>query len=303
LIAVVVPSAAFVVATHGWLVLAPVPATVAAVEMIRWWRRPERAGHTKLVFGSLACAALVLAAIRPWAFTLLSGDAGSQAQERGYVEHAPWLLGALVAIGLVLLSGFALRHRFGGAELVPFAALMLVSVVAFHAAGWQLELYYPQKVIWAVFVLLAPLAVAGWVRSVTFSRRGSTVSPVGGKLVVLVLVAAAMLTLSRSGFLPLGLTHSSARSTSLALAGSAIASSGSHQLLIVRVNGPDEDRLTSMWGRAARDIRGLPAVDVSEIDFDGITPERMCEIARARGVAAEIATRTPDGLIRRNCRL
>lgn len=294
---VLVSLAAFVVASHGWLVMAVVPLSLAACQL--WSLRPpksrtERASSPGRWAAAVAgSAAVSLLAARPWGFTLLSGDATNQAKENGHIEGAPTVWAVITGLGLALLLFWPLGRSLARIVSIPVTALALIAFVGIRAAGWDLDLYYPRKIVWATLLLLLPLALASWVhlgdRLVgRVTAHGHTRLYRGGAGIATVLLAGLLVLPSVSDLM---FNRPRVPADSVRLAERAVEVGGEYQLIIVDVDGAEADRASSMWGRAARDMRRLPSVDVSEINFETATAEGMCYSAAAVGVPARVVTR------------
>ncbi len=303
---VLVSLAAFVVASHGWLVLAVVPFVLAVRQLWSLRPRPQAAARPSAMAwtaGLAVSAALAVMAARPWVYTLLSGDASRQARENGYIEAPPPLAAVVAASGLTLILFWPAGRSLARRAAVPVGAMACVVVLGFRAAGWDLELYYPRKLVWATTLLLLPLALAAWLHLgdrllVRVSRDGSPNAP---RAIAGLVVLALVTFLVRASVPDLLLNRPRMPADSVRLAERAVESGGQYQLIAVGVGDSDADRASSMWGRAARDMRGLPSLDVSEIDFDGATAAGMCYHATAAGVPAHVITRLQGSLTERTC--
>jgi hypothetical protein len=291
-------SAAFVVASHGWLVLAPVAAAIGAATFLFW-----RAGAPlrRQLALALALGAVALVGARPAIFTLFSGSAQTQAKEPGSIALVPPVLLLMVAAGLMLLTLLCGRDADLLRDTVaPAAALVLASVVGVRAAGWNVGLYYPQKIFWALFVLLAAPAIVGAVVTLQPLLRAVRPAALRGTLVGGAVCAALLLptTAQPRAVEALVLGRTSAGPTTAELASRALAVAAEKQLVAIGVDGETPDLLASMWGRAGRDIRGLPSLDVSNIPWAEATRERVCSGARDAGVTLMLVARSEDGRLR-----
>jgi len=298
--------ASFVVASHGWLVLAVVPLLLTAHQILVLRRRKGSAARGQAIrHWSRVVAlssALALIAIRPWVFTYLSGDATSQAKENGAIAQPPTILalGVAAALALVLFwpSGRALLRSLA----LPVAAFAIMALVGVRAAGWDTDLYYPRKMFWALILLLAPIALACWLHLGDWLIQ--RVLPIAlGRVRVLAGAAVVLLAClsARQAAVDLLLDRPLESPSSVRLAEHALDRGAAFQLVSLSEASSDSNRVASMWGRAARDIRGLQSVDVSEIDFNTATPAVMCARGAAMGVPVHVVTRQFGRLTEQPC--
>jgi hypothetical protein len=73
-------------------------------------------------------------------------------------------------------------------------------------------------------------------------------------------------------------------SSSVSAAERAVDFRPTSQLVVWGVGSPNDDRIASLWGRAARDVRMYPALDVSNIDFAATSRAGLCTAAAEAGV-------------------
>lgn len=152
-------------------------------------------------------------------------------------------------------------------------------------------------------LLLLPLALAAWLH--LGDRLLVRVTAHGHTRLFRAVAAVAVVALVGSSVLrsvsDLLLNRPRVPADSVRLAERAVEIGGEYQLIAVGVGDAEADRASSMWGRAARDMRSLPSLDVSEIDFETATAEGMCYSAAAAGVPAHVVTRVAGVLTEQAC--
>jgi hypothetical protein len=289
----VIAAAGFAVASHGWLLLAPV-ALVGTLCLLVVSALGRGTSGSRRSEGSTWRVAVPLAPIlslaaRPWWFTLSSGDAGAQAQENGAIESPP----ALIVVGCIAacLTYLAVAPRWGivARSSVPALLLGALFVVSVRAAAWHVDYYYPKKVLWGALLLLAPLAVSGVIAAgcAIIGRLPDALrkaAEVGGGVTLLAVVALTV----HSTLAQVVLNRPFLGKETVQAAERAVDFRPSAQLIVWQVGTSGDSRLASMWGRAARDVREQPSIDVSSIDFSAISVADICEMARDSGVEVEL---------------
>jgi hypothetical protein len=276
--ALLVTTTAAVVIAHAWPTLLLVVALAAIGRLVG-----ERRIAQSLVMSWSALATAVISlllVLRPLSATILSGDAANQAREPGSIAVVPSIVLAAWVIGAVLwlVSPAGTLHRAVVAPAMFGAALL--ELVALTATDWEWKLYYPKKVVWAsVLIFLPPLAVAAQHFASVVTDRISRRAPwLHAQVVVVALVLLAVIATTRGVSRAL-LTNQPLLEARVAALAHQSLNRSDVQVVAQRYMTPESDYAVNRWGHAGLELRGVPALNLSDIVIGDVPREELCNTA------------------------